>query len=66
MACFYVTVPLTLNILIHSTLLIIIGSVNSVRFMIRDKISRTNWDEDGPVIETVGKADALRFPIVGS
>ena len=65
-ACFYVTVPLTLNILIHSTLLIIIGSVNSVRFMIKDKISRTNWDEDTPIIETVGTADALKFPIIGS
>ena len=65
-ACLYVEVNLTLNILVHSTLLIIIGSVNSVRFLIRDKISRTNWDEDAPIVETVGKAEAYKFPIIGS
>lgn len=65
-ACFYVVVPLTLNILIHSTLLIIIGSVNSVKFMIRDKISRTEFHEDEPMIEAVGTSEAYKFPIVGS
>lgn len=65
-ACLYVTVDITLNILVHSTLLIIIGSVNSVRFMIRDKISRTNFDDDQPIVESVGTAEAYKFPVVGS
>ena len=50
----------------HSTLLIIIGSVNSVRFMIRDKISRTNFDGDEAIIESVGASEAYKFPILGS
>jgi len=51
---------------VHSTLLIIIGSVNSVRFLIRDKISRTNFDGDEAVIESVGASEAYKFPILGS
>jgi hypothetical protein len=65
-ACFFIVIPLTLNILLHSVLLIIIGSVNSVKFMIRDKISRTEWNDDEPMIEVVGKSEAFQFPIVGS
>lgn len=65
-ACFYVVVPISLNILVHSVLLIIIGSVNSVKFMIRDKISRTEWNSDDPMIEAVGMSEAYKFPLVGS
>lgn len=65
-ACFFIVIPLTLNILIHSVLLIIIGSVNSVKFMVRDKISRTEWNDDEPMIEVVGTREAYQFPIIGS
>ena len=65
-ACFYVVVPLTLNIILHATLLIIIGSINSVKFMIRDKISRTEFDKDEVIVESVGMKEAYKFPIIGS
>lgn len=65
-ACFYTVVPLTLNMLIHSTALIIIGSVNSVKFMIREKISKTEFHADDPIIEAVGMSEAYKFPVVGS
>ena len=65
MACFYVVVPLTFNIIIHATLLIIIGSINSVKFMIRDKISRTDFTHEA-VVESVGMKEAYKFPIIGS
>lgn len=65
-ACFYVEVPLLANIILHSTLLIIIGSVNSVKFMIHDKISRTEFHHDDPVVEAVGMKEAYKFPIIGS
>lgn len=56
---------MTLNIIIHATLLIIIGSINSVKFMIRDKISRTDFTHEA-VVESVGMKEAYKFPIIGS
>jgi len=64
-ACFVVPVPIPLNILVHSVALIIIGSVYSVKFLIREKISKTDFSHDESVIEAVGMSEAYKFPIVG-
>ena len=55
---------MTLNILLHSTLLIIIGSYNSVKFMFREKLLK--GDDEEAIIESVGMSEAYKFPIVGS
>lgn len=65
-ACFYVPVPLTLNILLHSTLLIVIGCINSIKFLIREKISKVDFRDDDPIVEAVGMKEAYKFPIIGS
>lgn len=65
-ACFFVPVPLTLNILLHSTLLIIIGCINSIKFLIREKISKVDFRDDDPIVEAVGWKEAYKFPLIGS
>lgn len=61
----YVEVPIQLNIVVHSTALIIIGSYNSVKFLVRDKISKTDFTGDEAIIEAVGMSDATKFPFIG-
>ena len=45
--------------------MIIIGSYNSVKFLIREKISKTDFSGEEAVIESVGMSDAYQFPILG-
>ena len=57
--------PIQLNITVHAVALIIIGSVNSIRFLINENISKTHFAGDDGIIESVGMGEALRFPIIG-
>ena len=49
----------------HSTALIIIGSYNSVKFLVRDKISKTDFTGDEAIVESVGISEASKFPLIG-
>lgn len=44
--------------------MIIIGSYNSVKFMFREKLMKT--DDQEAIIESVGMSEAYKFPIIGS
>lgn len=47
-------------------MLIIIGSINCIKFLIREKISKTDFHKDDPIVEAVGMKEAYKFPIIGS
>ena len=64
-AWFYVAIPIHLNISIHACALIIIGCVNSIRFLIQENISKTHFSGDDGVVEAVGMSEALKFPLIG-
>lgn len=49
----------------HSSILILIGSINSIKYIIHEKISKKHFEGDDGITEAVGMMDALKFPIIG-